>query len=138
MIVDLHLLLFDDGGRLLLGSRRNTGFADGCWHLPAGHHEEGESFVDGAVREAEEELGVTIDPGELELVHLMEQPGRTALFFAVRRWNGQVENCEPEKCAALEWFDWDELPRPIVGYCRAALEAIRSGQLHSTYGWELS
>ncbi|HEY6314153.1 MAG TPA: NUDIX domain-containing protein [Streptosporangiaceae bacterium] len=43
---DVHLVLLDDDGRVLLGRRKNTGFADGCYHLPAGHLEAGESVID--------------------------------------------------------------------------------------------
>jgi 8-oxo-dGTP pyrophosphatase MutT (NUDIX family) len=38
---------------------------------PSGHLEEGESVIDGAVREAGEEVGVAIDPSDLTFVHVV-------------------------------------------------------------------
>jgi hypothetical protein len=40
------------GDQVLLGERRNTGYADGWWHLPAGGLEAGESVTAGMAREA--------------------------------------------------------------------------------------
>jgi hypothetical protein len=53
-IVDVHLLMFDHG-HVLLGKRQNTGFDDGCWHLPSGHLEPGETIAEAAAREAHED-----------------------------------------------------------------------------------
>ncbi|MFF9526641.1 phosphotransferase [Streptomyces achromogenes] len=34
---------------------------------------------------------------------------------------------EPEVCDAMGWFAFDELPEPMVAYCRAGLDAYRAG-----------
>lgn len=39
LTVDLHLIL-RDGARILMGVRKNTGFCDGMYHLPARHLED--------------------------------------------------------------------------------------------------
>ena len=54
--------------RILLLQRKNTGFDDGKWSLPAGHVEEGESALTAAIREAEEEIGIVIPSSALNLV----------------------------------------------------------------------
>ncbi|MBN9090591.1 MAG: NUDIX domain-containing protein [Reyranella sp.] len=136
LITDLHLIL-RDGGRVLLGLRQNTGFSDGLYHLPAGHLEPDETIVAGAAREAKEELGIDIAPGDLDLVHTMHlREERLSLFFEVRGWSGEISNAEPDKCAALAWFPFDGFPENFVAYARAALERIRDGQRVSTFGWE--
>ncbi|MDQ3762736.1 MAG: NUDIX domain-containing protein [Actinomycetota bacterium] len=79
--IDVHLIL-RRGEEILLGQRHNTGFADGCWHLPSGHAEGGESATAALIREAAEEIGVRVDPGEARFVHLMHHQtdsGRIAL-----------------------------------------------------------
>ncbi|HEX7164020.1 MAG TPA: NUDIX domain-containing protein [Trebonia sp.] len=38
---------------------------------PSGHLEQDESVIDGAIREASEEVGVTIDPSDLAFVHVV-------------------------------------------------------------------
>lgn len=127
-VVDVHLLL-TDGDRVLLGRRRDTGYADGEWQImPSGHLEEGESVVDAAVREAREELGIEVDG--CEVVHVMHHrnPGGTArigLFLVPRRYTGTPVNAEQHKCAELAWFPMDGLPERTVPYARAGIEAVR-------------
>ena len=135
---DVHLLLLDADGQVLFGRRQNTGFEDGAWHVPAGHLEAGESVVQALIREAKEEVGVTIAPEDVEFAHIMHSSssgGRAAFFFTVRQWDGTPENREPEKCSELAWFPLDALPDHMIGYCRVALDHIAAGEAFSVYGW---
>ena len=50
--------LLEDGGRVLLQNRKKEDWHG--WALPGGHVEPGESFVDAAIREMQEETGLTI------------------------------------------------------------------------------
>ena len=140
-VVDVHLLLLRNG-QVLLGERQHTGYEDGKFHLPAGHLEAGESLVDALRREAREELGVRIDPADVTLAHLLHHhsaasgQGRVAVFFAVRRWQGEPQNLEPDKCARLAWFSLDRLPSNLVPYARHALAQVTASVPFSLYGWE--
>ncbi|TCJ35205.1 NUDIX domain-containing protein [Parafrankia sp. BMG5.11] len=137
LTTDVHLLLLADG-RVLFGCRQNTGYEDGAYHLPSGHLEADESVVAALIREAKEEIGVTIKPEAVEFAHIMHNSssgGRAAFFFTVREWDGEPENREPEKCRELAWFPPDALPDHLIAYCRTALEHIAAGQPFSTYGW---
>ncbi len=51
-IVDVYVLLRRADGCILLMERANTGYADGRLCPPSGHLEDGESVLEGAVREA--------------------------------------------------------------------------------------
>lgn len=135
---DVHLLLCKPDGQVLFGCRQNTGFEDGAYHLPAGHLEAGESVVSALIREAKEEVGVTIAPEAVEFAHIMHSAssgGRAAFFFTVRQWEGTPENREPEKCSELSWFALDTLPDHLIDYCRVALQHIAAGKPFSVYGW---
>lgn len=135
---DVHLLMFDADGQILLGRRQNTGFEDGAWHVPAGHLEASESIVQALIREAKEEVGVTIASEDVGFAHIMHSSsggGRAAFFFIVRHWGGSPENREPEKCSELAWFALDALPNRMIGYCRVALDYIIAGEPFSVYGW---
>jgi 8-oxo-dGTP diphosphatase len=135
LIVDLHLIL-REGPRLLMGVRKNTGFCDGMYHLPAGHLEDEETISAGTIREAKEELGIDIHPEDLGLVHTMHQrSGRLSLFFEVEKWSGKITNAEPHKCELLDWLLPDRLPEYVVPYARAALQLIQDGQNVGTFGW---
>jgi 8-oxo-dGTP pyrophosphatase MutT (NUDIX family) len=134
---DVHLLLLDDE-RVLFGRRQHTGYEDGAYHLPSGHLEADESVVAALVREAKEEIGVTIEPEAAEFAHVMHNSsggGRAAFFFTVRDWEGEPDNREPDKCSELAWFALDALPDHLIPYCRTALEHIATGQPFSIYGW---
>lgn len=136
LIVDLHLII-RDRAKVLMGVRKNTGFCDGMYRLPAGHLEDGEAITAGAAREAKEELGIDIDQADLALVHVMHQrEGRLSLFFEVRKWTGHIVNAEPGKCEMLDGISKDDLPENSVPYAKAALELIRQGRNLGTVGWD--
>jgi 8-oxo-dGTP diphosphatase len=135
---DVHLVLLDDDGHVLLLRRKNTGFADGLYHLPAGHLEPGESVIDALIRETCEETGISISPDAIEFAHVMHSSsggGRVAFFFTVRQWDGVPENREPHKCSELRWVPLHALPGNLVDYCRSALGDISDGKPFSLYGW---
>jgi 8-oxo-dGTP diphosphatase len=135
---DVHLMLVNNAGEVLFGQRQNTGYEDGAWHLPSGHLEAGESVVTALIREAQEEIGVIIDAHEVEFCHVMHNSssgGRVAFFFTVRRWVGDPENREPDKCSGLRWFPLAALPDQLIPYCRTALECITADHCFSTFGW---
>jgi 8-oxo-dGTP diphosphatase len=54
-------LLVAQGGRALLQLRAGWSHQGGTWSVPGGARERGESSVEAALREAEEELGLSAD-----------------------------------------------------------------------------
>jgi len=139
-VVDVYVLLRRPDGRILLGERVNTGYADGQLCPPSGHLESGESVIDCAVREAKEEVGVLIDPRDVVFTHVVHHrnpagEGRIGMFFTVSRWQGEPVNREPHKCAGLLWADPDDAPPHTVPYTAAALAQIAAGAPFSVDGW---
>ncbi|WP_433577721.1 NUDIX hydrolase [Nocardia brasiliensis] len=139
-LVDAHVLLIRDG-RLLLSKRRGADEFDGRWHLPAGKVEVGESATAAAVREANEEIGVHIDPADLRHIHTAHVIGnghepRLGLFFEARTWRGEPVNREPDKCYELRWFPLDALPADIIAYPTAGISALTTGATYSERGWK--
>ncbi len=139
-LIDVHLLLVD-GDRVLLSKRRDPDPAfDGRWHLPAGKLDAGESVLDAVVREADEEIGVRLDPGGLRLVHTLHitapsREPRLGLFFETRRWRGEPVNREPEKSSELGWFPLNDLPDGLIEYPAAGIHGYREGRTFGTLGW---
>ncbi|MEU8544823.1 NUDIX domain-containing protein [Streptomyces sp. NPDC048717] len=140
-VVGVHLCLERDN-QVLLGLRHpGSAYAGGAWHVLAGHCE-AEAASACLVREAYEEAGLVIDPADVELVHtvhMREQPAdppRIQLFFRARRWEGEPELRESDKCVRWEWWNAKDLPEPIVPYTRAAIEGIRTGHVYTELGWE--
>lgn len=140
LVIGVHLVLLDHG-TVLLGRRRNTGYAAGLWHLPAGHMERGEPVTRSMTREAEEELDITIAESDLELVHTLHHldaddgRSRLQLFFRPVHYEGEPRNAEPHKCEELRRWPLDRLPTDIVPYTAHALAALARGSRLSTVGW---
>lgn len=135
-----YLILIKDG-KILLLRRANTGFHDGDYSLPAGHVEAGETFTNALVREAKEEIGVSIDSNMARVVHIMHRKSdadgseRVDTFFTAKEWQGEIENKELDKCDDLSWFSMDNLPENTIPYIKQAIECIRKEVFYSEFGW---
>ena len=95
-------------------------------------------MIAALIREAEEEIGVTIKPEDVQFSHVMHNSssgGRVAFFFTVTIWQGEPTNREPEKCSALDWFALGGLPDHMIDYCRVAMKHITDGTSFSICGW---
>lgn len=136
------LLLREAGGgaEVLLQLRQGTGYRDGHWAAAAaGHVEADESVHAAACREAAEEVGVRIDPADLEPLTAMHRTHanhdpideRVDFFFACRRWTGEPRLLEAAKAADLRWFPLAALPEPVVPHERFVLDGLRAGGLPS-------
>lgn len=138
-IIDVHVILERDGEILLL-ERQGTGYCDGMLHLPSGHLDEGETIAHGAAREAHEEVGIRIDPGDLRLATVVHHRqaadlARVGMFFATHRWDGEPYNAEPHKCGKLLWCDPLVLPSNTIDYPAAGISAYHNEVPFITHGW---
>ena len=127
-VVAVHLLLLMDD-RVLLLRRQNTGYEDGNYSVVAGHLDGNEPATAAMAREALEEVGVIVTRHDLRFVHIMHrrevaEEERIDFFFATRRWQGEPEIREPDKCDELRWAAWDQLPPNVVPYVVKALGEI--------------
>lgn len=128
--------------KILFVLREHTGFMDGNYCLPAGRVEANETFLQGACREALEEVGLTLDPTHLRHIHTQHRGKGTAdrpvwvdVFFDVTEWSGEPVNNEPDKHSKIEWLSVDDLPENIMDYQRQALLEIAKGQTYGEFGW---
>jgi 8-oxo-dGTP diphosphatase len=105
--------LIDHEGRVLLGhKRRGMGF--GKWNGFGGKIEAGETMRQCAVRELNEECGLSVSPGDLQLVAdlYFDQPSDAkwshgGMVYFARSWTGTPtlsDEMEPR------WFRLEELP----------------------------
>ena len=138
--VAVHLFFLQNGCVLLL-RRYNTGWEDGKYSLPAGHVDTGESVIQASIREAYEEVGIRLNPPDLEVVHVMHRKAedeRIDFFLMVKSWTGEITNQEPHKCDDLSWHPLASLPGNIIPYVRQGLTNYQEGILFSEFGWRHS
>lgn len=140
VIPAVYLFLVQDG-KILLLRRFQTGYRDGSYSLPAGHLEGDESMRAALVREANEEMGIDINPADLEFKLLMHRScqgndrERADIFFTAQKWQGNIENAEPGRCDDLSWFALDNLPPNTVDYVKAAIDCYLKGGKYCEFGW---
>lgn len=135
-VVPASYVILREGDRVLLQLRQGTGYMDGCWAAAAaGHVEAGESAVQAAVREAREELGISVAPDDVVPLTAMHRTNggaqavdeRVDFFFTCTRWSGEPRIMEPGKAADLAWFALDDLPAAVVPHERFVLERLSPG-----------
>jgi 8-oxo-dGTP diphosphatase len=136
--VAVHLFFLREKQILLL-RRFNTSYEDGSYSVVAGHVEAGETATQAAMREAKEEVGVMLEPTDIQVVHVMHRKSedeRIDFFMAVRHWVGNVTNNEPQKCDDLCWMEIDSLPHNTIPYVMRAIENFQASVYYSEFGWQ--
>lgn len=132
------------GDNVLLARRANTGYMDGQFSLPSGHIEGKEGAINAMIREAKEEVGLSLTKEDLVLAHTMprniESDDRQGyeyidLYFVCKNWHGEPRNAEPEKCSELKWVNIDNLPEEITPEVHQALLSIKEGQNYSEFNF---
>jgi 8-oxo-dGTP diphosphatase len=129
LVAAAHMVL-EKKGKIYLMQRANTGYQDGCFGLPAGHLDHGETFLECAIREAKEEAGVKIQTKDVEYLHTIHKhsehlsENRVEIFFITKKWTGEARILEPHKCSNSGWYGKNKLPKNMVDYVGESLKLI--------------
>lgn len=125
--------------KILMVLRKNTGWNDGNYGLPAGHLEKNETLKEAVIREVKEEVGLDIEESNLSFYHVMHRNEKSDnseyidFFFKVEYWETEPKNNEPDKSEKIEWFDLDSLPENIVPNVKAAIQYYRNKLIISEF-----
>lgn len=105
-------ILFRDG-RIVVGRRRGA-HGPGMWSVPGGHLEPGESWQEGANREANEEVGLTMHEPRFVGVTNDISPNHhyITVWMAGSCVHGDPQVTEPEKFVDVRWVGLDSVPLP--------------------------
>ncbi|POX57453.1 DNA hydrolase [Streptomyces sp. Ru62] len=108
------VVLIDTNGRVLLIERGWDPY-EGCWALPGGHVDPGETSRAAAARELEEETGVPVAADELRQLGVWDAPGRdprgryvTVAYLAVVP--AGTPTTAGDDARRAEWWPLDALP----------------------------
>ena len=95
-------------GQLLITQRYADAHLGGLWEFPGGKRELEETFEQCLVRELQEELGVTVQVGNLfeSITHAYPEKTVALKFFLCRLEQGEPQ---PLGCAAVKWVTALEL-----------------------------
>ncbi|MFA6131502.1 MAG: NUDIX hydrolase [Patescibacteria group bacterium] len=103
-------------GKILFGKRKNA-HGDGTWAPPGGHLEWCESPEECAIRETAEEAGIVIKnlkPWVYTNDFFEKEDKHYVTVYVIAEYeSGEPQTMEPDKCEGWDWFDWNDLPRPL-------------------------
>jgi len=114
-------------GNILLVRRFNTGWQDGKYSLVSGHLDGDETVKQVMIREAKEEVGISLCPKDLHVVHAMHRRSNDDLeyidfFLLAKKWKGEPKIAEPDKCDHIKWFPLKNLPRDTLPHIKQAIK----------------
>ena len=131
-------IILKKDNQVLLIKRLNTDWASGQWNFPGGLLEENETLMNAAIREAQEEIGVTISPDDFELVHVLQVKANNkntkdifGFYFMAQSWHGTPINNEPHRHSEIGWFDMNNLPTNITEHALQALDGLKNNMRYS-------
>lgn len=119
-----------DADRVLLVKRAHPPI-QGQWSIPGGVLEVGEMVREAAIREAREETGLIVEPGELLGVYdrILRDPEKRVQYhyvlidFLCRATGGQLQAATD--AAEVKWFKREELP--ALNLAEDTQEVIQKG-----------
>ncbi len=117
--VAVGIFIINDEGKVFLTKRSaNATNERGTWEIPGGKVEFGETLENAAKREAMEEYGVAIQlleqfPAQNHLIPGEHQHWVPTCFLCRIEGDGEPRIMEPDKCDAIGWFAFDQLPSPL-------------------------
>jgi 8-oxo-dGTP diphosphatase len=126
-------VLVERDGKVLLG-RRLSSHGAGTWQMPGGHLEHGHSFEETALRELEEETGLT-DVEITDLISVSNDRVYGKHFITIgmlAKWkSGEPFAAEPEKSMDWGWFKPKDLPEPLFLPSRGVIERWLAGKVYT-------
>ena len=122
--------------QILLLKRENTGWMDGFWGMPGGGLNPNETIAEAAARETYEEVGILVNPEDLELIHVLHvrrggNKDVLGFMFIAHAWKGIAENREPHYCSEVQWFNIHSLPSKIIPQTLEAFKQAKAGSVYS-------
>lgn len=122
-------VLLDPAGRVLLGRRAGVSHGEGLWGLPGGHVERGEGLAEAAAREAREELGVQVAPGDFRFLGVsrydLEGVTGADFLFAAEAWKDEPRPLL--QTSEVGWFMPEALPADVLPWLPGVLAAHLDG-----------
>ncbi|WP_420823486.1 NUDIX hydrolase [Streptomyces natalensis] len=119
------------GCRVLL-VRRAVEEGDLRWQFPAGKLEAGETAEHAAVRETEEEAGLTVEAVKTLGSRMHPKTGRLMHYVACSPVSGEAHVADEEELAEVAWVAHGEIPEYVPYGLFEPVQAYLDGELSET------
>lgn len=121
-----------EGGRVLM-VRRRVKEGELMWQFPAGAIETGESAENAAVRETEEETGLTVKAIRMLGERVHPKTGRLMSYTACEPLSGEARVADEEELDAVAWVAHGELPEYVPYGLFGPVQEYLDGALPTTF-----
>jgi mutator protein MutT len=122
--VGVGVMILNKKGEVLLGHRIDDPIkassdlhGEGCWTMPGGKLDFGETLLDGAAREVVEETGLRVDKNKIRLISVTDEIRPDTHYvtagFLCQNWEGELKTMEPEEITEWKWYNLDNLPENV-------------------------
>jgi len=114
---------------LILLTKRQNAHGEGTYGSLGGHVEYGESLIEANKREAQEELGISIDNLKFLYCLNMIKYGKhyVDIGFSADIVSGEPKIIDTDRIAEVNWYPLNNLPQPLFEPVRVAIEAYIGG-----------
>lgn len=143
MLVIPHLILKNTGKILLSRRSKLQKIWPNHWHCVTGTIEQGESPKSAIIREAKEEIGVDVNDLSLKATVYVSMPSifnandrfyAVELYFVCNLEDNQTPiNLEPLKQDKIDWFDINELPKPLIPQVEFGIDCYFKNMKYAEY-----
>lgn len=133
-IIKARLILEQSGKVLLMAQTTENG---GKFTLPGGTVEGAEFTKTTLIRECKEELGITLKPDDLILIHVLHKKkgkdNRITMYFSAQNYSGNLVALETEKFRGVTWCNIQRLPLKTSATVKHVLQQVRMGERYSEF-----
>ena len=132
--VGIGVILENSDGKILIGKRKGSHAP--VYSIPGGHMEVGETFEHAAIREIQEETGLTIkNPRVIAVTNNLETFKKEgvhsiSIVLHAKDFSGKLRIMEPEKCEGWQWCDPNDLPQPHFDASILAVECYLKNKVY--------
>jgi len=120
------------GKKILLGKRRGS-HGQGEYAFPGGHLEYMETIEECAKREVFEEVGIKIKNIRFQFVANVRtyKPKHYLHIGVIADYkSGRVQLKEPLKCESWNWYDLNDLPKPLFLMTKLGIDAYKTNKVY--------
>ena len=122
--VGVGMMILNSKGEVLLGKRNDDPIkassdlhGEGCWTMPGGKLDFGETVIDGAIRELLEETNLKADKSKTILLSITDEIRPDTHYLTVgflcKDFTGELKATEPEEISEWKWYNLNNLPSNV-------------------------